>query len=147
MNNLLLRTILAGLVGTAVMTAFMMIGAAVGMPEMNPPQMLATTMGTSVAIGWVMHFMIGVVFALLYTYVFQGWLTGIGSVLGRGAAFGVIAFVLAQIGMMVMGALFPAMPAMSGNMVMMMVASLLGHVVFGIAVAYVVHGSTVAVAD
>lgn len=135
-----MRTILAGIIATVAMTLMMMLAALLGMPKMDPPQMLATTMGTPVIVGWVMHFMIGIIFAFLYTYLFRDLLKGIASVLVKGIAFGVIAFVLAQIAMFVMGAIFPSMPEPQGNMAMMIMGSLIGHILFGIVVAYIAPG-------
>ncbi|MGJ8591729.1 MAG: DUF6789 family protein [Aquaticitalea sp.] len=135
MNNTFLRSIVAGIVATIAMTAMMMIAAQLGMPKMEPPKMLATTMGVSVVIGWVMHFMIGVIFALLYAFIINGWLTKIASNLLKGVVFGIIAFVIAQISMGLMGLMFPSMPEPSGNMVLIIVGSLMGHILFGIVVA------------
>jgi len=139
MNNLFLKTVVAGIIATLVMTLMMMLSAQMGMPKMEPPKMLATTMGTSVALGWVMHFMIGIIFALMYTYLIRDWLRKISAVWAKGAVFGIIAFVIAQIGMFIMMQMFPAMPEMSGSMALMMIGSIVGHVVFGIVTALVVH--------
>ncbi len=135
MNNKFLRSIVAGIVATIAMTVMMMIAAQLGMPKMEPPKILATTMGVSVAIGWIMHFMIGIIFALMYSYIIKDWLTKISSNLGKGAVFGIIAFVIAQISMGVMGLMLSSMPKPSGNMVLIIVGSLMGHILFGIVVA------------
>lgn len=139
MNNQFIKAVVAGFIATVAMTLMMMLAALMGMPKMDPPQMLATTMNTSVVLGWVMHFMIGIVFALMYTYFFQSLLANISSVLVKGLLFGLIAFVIAQIGMLVMGAMFPSMPEPQGSRAMMIVGSLLGHLLFGIVVTYAVH--------
>jgi len=41
--------------------------------------------------------------------------------------FGILAFVIAQVGMMVMGMMFPEMPESTGNMVMIVMGSVIGH--------------------
>lgn len=139
MDNKFLKSILAGIVATIAMTVIMMIAAKLGMPKIEPPKMLATTMETSVALGWIMHFMIGIVFALIYAYLISGWLTKINSILLKGVVFGILAFVIAQVGMMVMGMMFPAMPEPTGNMVMIIMGSVIGHILFGIVAVWFIH--------
>lgn len=131
------KSILAGIIGTAIMTAVMMIASMIGMPKMSPPTMLAGMLGTPVAVGWIMHFVIGIVLAFSYTYIFSK--IKIANVWVRGAVFGVIAFILAQIGMGVMGMMMP-MPEMEGSMVLTAIGSFVGHIVFGMAVVKVVSG-------
>ncbi len=135
MKNKFLRSIVAGIVATIAMTAMMMIAAQLGMPKMEPPKILATTMGTSVVVGWIMHFMIGIIFALMYAYIIKDWLTKISSNLLKGVVFGIIAFVIAQISMGLMGLMLPSMPEPSGNMVLIIIGSLMGHILYGIVVA------------
>ncbi|MEX0812027.1 MAG: DUF6789 family protein [Chitinophagales bacterium] len=135
MNNKLTSSIVGGIVGTIVMTVIMFLAAKMGMPKMNPPVMLATTMGFSVAMGWIMHFIIGIIFALAYGYLFLPKVQKIKSKVAKGAIYGVIIFVFAQIMMQVMGAMFSSMPAPQGNMMLMIVGSIVGHVIFAIVVA------------
>ncbi|WP_179333938.1 DUF6789 family protein [Winogradskyella costae] len=139
MNNKFLRSVVAGIVATIAMSAMMMIAAQLGMPKMEPPKMLATTMGASVAIGWIMHFMIGIIFALIYSFIIKDWLTKITSSLGKGVVFGIIAFVMAQISMGLMMQIFPTMPTPSGNMIVILMGGLIGHILFGIVVAAIVN--------
>lgn len=138
MNNKFLRTVLAGIAATIAMTLMMMLAAQMGMPKMEPPKMLAMTMGTDVIVGWVMHFMMGIIFALIYAYVVSGMLANIGSVLLKGVVFGIIAFVMAAVGMMIMMKVFPDMSLPEGSMVMIIMGALFGHILFGIIVAAIV---------
>lgn len=133
MNTKIQKSILAGIIGTAVMTAVMMVAPMMGMPKMSPPEMLAGMLGLPVFAGWLMHFMIGILFAFAYTYlcIFK-W--KISNVWLKGAVFGIIAFVFAQIMMAIMGAIMP-MPKMEGSMMLTMIGSLMGHILFGMAVS------------
>ncbi len=142
MNNSFLKSVIAGIAATIAMTALMMVSAMMGMPKMEPPKMLAETMEVPIAVGWVMHFMIGIIFALLYVYVIRGWLTKISSPAVKGIVFGIIAFIIAQIGMAAMGAIFPNMPTPEGSMVLLAIGSLVGHIVFGIVVALMAKETT-----
>jgi uncharacterized membrane protein YagU involved in acid resistance len=143
MKTKIQKSILAGIIGTAVMTAVMMVAPMMGMPKMSPPNMLASTMGMPIAVGWIMHFVIGIIFATIYTFLLSCLLPGKPLVL-KGILFGIIAFIFAQIMMALMGAMLP-MPKMEGSMMMNMMGSLVGHIIFGIAVVLTV-GNTVCTA-
>lgn len=133
MNTRIQKTILAGVIGTAIMTLVMMIAPMMAIPKMSPPKMLSGMLGMPVFVGWVMHFMIGIIFAFVYTYlcVFKH---KISNVWLKGAIFGIIAFVFAQIMMGIMGMMMP-MPEMEGSMFLTAIGSLMGHIIFGMAVA------------
>jgi uncharacterized membrane protein YagU involved in acid resistance len=127
------KTILAGIIGTVIMTLVIMVAPMMGMPKMSPPDMLAGMLGMPTFVGWIMHFMIGITFAFAYTYIcIFKW--KIKNVYLKGAVFGAIIFVFAQVAMAIMGAMFP-MPAPEGSMMLMMIGSLMGHIIFGMAVS------------
>jgi uncharacterized membrane protein YagU involved in acid resistance len=129
----MVRAIGAGIVGTAVMTAVgLWVAPMMGMPPMNPATMLAGTMGGSLVLGWMGHFMIGIVLAVIYAAVAAARLPGHPA--ARGALFSLAPFLVAQVMVMPM----MGMPLFSGSMVMAM-GSLVGHLVYG-AVVGVVYG-------
>lgn len=99
--------------------------------------MLAGMMNVSILVGWIMHFMIGIIFALAYTYLFAPKVN-INNNIVKGAVFGFSVFIFAQITMAIMGAIFP-MPAMEGSMILTMIGSIIGHVIFGIGVSKTVN--------
>ena len=118
------RAALAGLIGAAVMTVVgLYVAPMMGIPEMNPADMLADQMGGSAVLGWIAHFMIGVIFAEVYAVV-AGSLPG--PVVVRGALFGLAPWLLAQVAVMPM----MGMGFFSGDMTMAM-GSLIGHIVYG----------------
>jgi len=133
MNTKIQKSILAGIIGTAIMTVIMMVAPMMGMPKMSPPEMLAGILGMPVFVGWIMHFMIGIMFAFAYTYlcIFKH---KISNVWLKGAVFGIIAFIFAQIMMAIMGMMMP-MPTTEGSMLLTMIGSLMGHIIFGMAVS------------
>jgi hypothetical protein len=58
------EAIIAGLVATLVMAAVSLwVAPMMGIPAMNPAQMLAGAMGGSMALGWIGHLMIDVIVA------------------------------------------------------------------------------------
>ena len=134
MTTKIKQALIGGINGTAVMTVVMMIAPMMGMPKMSPPEMLSMMMGFPIVVGWMMHFMIGVIFAMAYAFFFINVLKKVNNNILKGAIFGMAAFVFAQIMMAIMGMMFP-MPPMEGSMMLMMVGSIMGHVIFGITVA------------
>ena len=118
------RAVFAGVGGTIAMTAFgVWVAPLMGVPPMNPANMLAGAMGGNMALGWIGHFAIGIVLALIYA-VLAPRIPGSPTV--GGALYGVAPWLLAQVAVMpMMGMpLFSGSAAMSGG-------SLLGHLVYG----------------
>ena len=118
------RAVAGGLVGTLVMTAIgLWVAPMMGIPRMNPADMLAGAMGGSTLLGWGGHLMIGTILALIYAVVAPR-LPGPPPV--RGALYGLAPWILAMLvvtpmmGMPVFGG--AAAPAMG---------SLIGHLVYG----------------
>lgn len=124
--------ILAGLAGTVVMTVVMMIAPMMGMPKMDIAGMLAGFMNMPIIVGWMAHFMIGIILAFGYAVLFAGrgsmqpWL--------KGALYGLIPWLMAQLIVMPM----MGMPVFSGS-VMMAMGSLIGHLIYGAVVGAVYH--------
>lgn len=126
------RAIAAGLIGTASMTALLLVEPSVGLPAIAIGQILSTALGLASAyltigpaVGWSIHFLVGVAFALVYAGVFDQRLPG--GALARGAIYGVLVFVLAQL---------VFMPLVGGGVFsrgdpQMIAGSLLGHLVYG----------------
>ena len=57
-----IKGMVAGFVATVVLSALMLMKAMMGvMPELNPIKTIADMLGAPPAVGWVMHFMIGIV--------------------------------------------------------------------------------------
>lgn len=133
MNIDVKRAVFAGIVGTAVMTLIgLWVAPMMGMPRMNPAEMLAGAMGGSAALGWAGHFMIGIVLAGIYAIVAPA-LSGPPAF--RGALYGIAPFLLAQIMVMPM----MGMPVFSGSASIAM-GSLVGHLIYG-AVVGALYGS------
>ncbi|CAN5649408.1 hypothetical protein BH11BAC3_BH11BAC3_37550 [soil metagenome] len=131
------KSLLCGIIGTIIMSLVMFIAPMMGMPKMSPPDMLAGMLGVPSIVGWVMHFMIGIIFALAYTYLFAPKVK-IGNLFVKGAVFGFVVFIFAQIMLAIMGAMFP-MPEMEGSMILVMIGSIIGHIIYGIAVSKTVN--------
>jgi len=129
--NAISKTITGGIVATIAMTVLMTAAPMMGLPKMNAAAMLGSMLGGSLILGWMMHFGIGIFFALAYFFFVNARLT-ITSNLLRGSLYGFFVFVFAQIMMAGMGlaGLLTAAPA--GSMALMIAGSLMGHLIYGI---------------
>lgn len=128
--------IVAGVVATAVMTALMAAAPSMGLPRMDVIAMLGTMVSededNARRIGALLHFMMGIIFALIYVWL---WGNVIGDATwGWGLLFGLVHGVIAALVMPLMMRMHPRPPQMEGGP-MMMVGLLAGHMVFGIVVA------------
>jgi uncharacterized membrane protein YagU involved in acid resistance len=124
--------LIAGLIATAVMTAFTYMAPLMGF-EMDIPKMLAGTMGAPIIMGWIAHFMVGEILAINFAAIFLRK-TNKTSDFKSGALFGLIPWFVAQA--MVM----PIMSVLSGGSystglfsgsIMIAMASLVGHLIYG----------------
>ena len=133
MNSKISKSILAGVIGTALMSLVTFIAPMMGIPKMSPPDMLAGMMGMPIIVGWVMHFMIGIIFAFAYTYLFAPKVK-ISNLFLKGAVFGFVVFIFAQIMLAIIGAMLP-MSKIEGSIMLIMMGSIIGHVIYGMAVS------------
>lgn len=132
MNIRIGTAVVAGLVATLVMTAVgLWVAPIMGMPAMNPANMLAEQMGGNMVLGWGGHLMIGVILAIGFALI-GGALPGPPAV--KGALYGIAPWLLAQLVVMPM----MGMPVFSGD-AMMATGSLIGHLVYG-AVVGAIYG-------
>jgi uncharacterized membrane protein YagU involved in acid resistance len=119
------RAIAGGVLGTLAMTLVGLYAAPMmGMPPMNPADMLAGAMGGSALLGWAGHLMIGIVLAVIYAVVAAGRLAGPPFV--KGAVFSLAPWLMAQLVVMPM----MGMGLFSSSATMAM-GSLVGHLVYG----------------
>lgn len=135
------KGILGGIVATAVMSALMLMKGAMGvMPQLDVIQMMSMMMGVSTAMAWVVHFMIGAIWGLLFALAYNV-IPG-RSALAKGMLFGAGAWLVMMVMVMPMaGAGFFGMKM--GLMAPMM--TLVLHLVFG-AVMGLVYGNPANVA-
>jgi uncharacterized membrane protein YagU involved in acid resistance len=126
------RAVVAGAIATASMTTLLLIEPSVGLPEIAIGQLLSTSLSVTTAhltigpaVGWLIHFLVGIAWAVLYAGFLLGRLPG--RPVARGLAYGVLVFVLAQTVLLpiVSGGFF------SGGDPSMLTGSLLGHLVYG----------------
>ena len=116
------KGIVAGLAATVVLSMIMVAKGMLGlMPELNVIAMLSSMMNTVAAVGWLIHFMIGMLAWGVGFAIFFNVLPG-NSNLAKGISFGVMAWILMMVVIMPtagaglfgvnMGMLAPAMTLM-----------------------------------
>jgi riboflavin transporter FmnP len=142
----IIGAIAAGLVGTVVISMLMAMGPRMGMPKMAIWEMLGTMFSKegNVGLGWVMHFMAGVAFAIIYAAL---WTAGVGSAtLVSGVVFGAVHFLIVGLMMGGMPMLHAGIKAgttqapgvlMLNSGLMGFMGGLIGHVLYGLVVALV----------
>ena len=134
--NKLLKGVIAGLVATIVLSVLMIMKGKMGlMPDVNVIAMLASKMGGNTVMGWLAHFMIGVIgYGLVYVYIFSK--LPVKSVIVRGILLGTAGWVAMMIAIMpMMGAGLFGLNLASG--IMVPVATLMLHIIFGGVLSYV----------
>ena len=65
--------VIAGIGGTAVLSLMMAMGPRLGLPPVDIVGMLGSMCGkeSNRVLGWIMHMMMGVVFALIYAFLWS----------------------------------------------------------------------------
>jgi hypothetical protein len=103
--------LIAGGLATAVMTATMLVGAAVGMTRMDMPLMLGSMFrreaGSARALGWMLHFMNGLVFGLVYALVWWAIDPALDDAWWIGLLFGGVHGAVALMAMPMMSSMHP----------------------------------------
>jgi Family of unknown function (DUF6789) len=142
----ILGAVIAGLVGTVVFSMLLWMAPKMGMPKMDIVGMLSTMFGReNRLLGWMMHLMMGVIFALIYAFLWSKGILG-PSWLG-GLAFGavhwlIVGMIMGMIPMLHIGirrgeVKAPGLWMTNNGGMLAFVGGLIGHVVFGIVVALV----------
>ena len=133
---MLVKGMIAGFVGTAVMSVMMLMKSMLGfVPDLDPIGMLAGMFGDTRALGWILHFVIGTVawgggYALIYKFL------PTSSPVIKGIIFGLLAW---------MAMMLVVMP-MAGNGffgleigIIAPIMTMMLHVIFGVVMG-VVYG-------
>ncbi len=131
------KAVFSGIIATIIMTLFTYMGQLMNI-KMNIPKMLSSMFGGNLMMGWLMHFMIGVFLAISYGAIFYTKLK-IDSLWLRGAAFGILPWLMAQIIVMPMMSMMNGMPYSSGlfsGSFMLATGSFVGHLIFGAVVGF-----------
>lgn len=126
-----LKAVIGGIVATGAMTLIMLNANVFGLPKADPAAMMAGLTHTNMGAGWLMHFGIGILFAILYAGFFNGALA-FRNDLFRGLMYGIVVFIIAQFAMGIMAAtnIIRDTPG-NAPLWMMMLSSFISHLVYG----------------
>lgn len=143
----ILNAVIAGLVSTVVFTVILTMAPKMGMPKMDIVSLLGSMFSakTNLVLGWMMHLMMGVIFALIYAFL---WSSGIGAATWTsGLVFGavhwlIVGVIMVMIPMMHVGiksgtVQAPGMWMTNNGGAMAFMGGLVGHMIFGAVVALV----------
>jgi len=129
----LINGAIAGVIATIVLSLMMLIKGKMGvMPELDIISMLAGMMGGALLLGWVMHFMIGVGYGVVFHLTYDKLPTN--SLIIKGVILGVVGWLVMMLMLMPMvGAGLFGMKM--GVMAPMM--TLVLHAIFGAVLGFV----------
>ena len=142
----LLSAVISGILGTLAISMVMAVAPKMGMPKMDIVDMLSTMFGKpNRVLGWMMHLMMGVVFALVYVFLWSigigsaGWLSGL--IFGAGHWM-IVGLMMGLIPIMHVGIKngdveAPGLWMTKQGGMLSFVGGLMGHMVFGLVVALV----------
>lgn len=141
-----LGAIVAGLIGTAMISMVMAMAPKMGMPKMDIVGMLGSMFGPpNRTLGWAIHFMMGAIFALIYALL---WSIGIGqpnwstALVFGGVHWQAAGLVMGRIPMVHVGiqcgeVQAPGLWMINNGGMMGFGGGLIGHVIFGLVVVLV----------
>jgi len=141
-----LSAVISGILGTFAISMVMAVGPKMGMPKMDIVGLLSTMFGKpNRVLGWMMHLMMGVVFALIYAFL---WSQGIGSPAWlSGLIFGAAHWLVVGLMMGVIPIMHegikngdveaPGLWMTNQGGMLAFIGGLMGHMVFGLVVALV----------
>ncbi len=141
----ILSAIIAGVVASLVFSMILWMAPKMGMPKMDIVSLLGSMFGTKVnlVLGWIMHLMMGVIFALLYAFL---WSRGIGAATWLGGLiFGAVQWLIVgmimgmipmlHVGIKSGGVKAPGLWMTNNGGLMAFMGGLVGHMIFGAVLA------------
>ena len=143
----ILNAVIAGVVASIVFSFILAMAPKMGIPKMDIVDLLGSMFSarTNQALGWTMHLMMGIVFALIYALLWSSGIsaaTWVGGLIFGAVQWLVVGMVMGMMPMMHVGIKSGAVKAPGlwmtnegGRMAFM--GGLIGHMIFGIVIALV----------
>ncbi|MDL1943637.1 hypothetical protein FBQ99_14985 [Chloroflexi bacterium CFX2] len=142
----ILGAVVAGVVASLVFSMVLAMAPKMGMPKMDIVSLLGSMFGKpNQALGWMMHLMMGVVFALIYAFLWSAGVsaaTWVGGLIFGAVQWLAVGMVMGMIPMMHVGIKSGAVQAPGLWMtnhggLMAFMGGLVGHMIFGVVIALV----------
>jgi hypothetical protein len=141
----ILNAIVAGIVATVVFSAVLLMAPKMGMPKMDIVSLLGSMFSarSNQALGWMMHLMMGIVFALLYAFLWSAGISGatwLGGLIFGAVQWLVVGMVMGMIPMLHVGIKSgvikaPGLWMTNTGGLMAFMGGLAGHMIFGTVLA------------
>jgi len=141
----ILSAVIAGAVASLVFSIVLAMAPRMGMPRMDIVSLLGSMFSakSNQALGWMMHLMMGIVFALVYAFLWSSGISGatwVGGLIFGAVQWLVVGMVMGMMPMMHVGIKSGAVKApglwMTNNGgLMAFMGGLVGHMVFGTVIA------------
>lgn len=141
----ILSAVIAGVVASLVFSIVLTVAPRMGMPRMDIVSLLGSMFNAkpNQTIGWMLHLMMGIVFALIYASL---WSLGInGATWVSGLIFGAVQWLVVGMAMGMMPTMHvgiksgavkaPGLWMTNNGGIMAFMGGLLGHMIFGTAIA------------
>lgn len=136
------KVIGAGLVATAAMTAFMLIAPLIGLPKMNMGELLGALFWDSKVLGWIAHVVMGIIFAFIYSSIFNQWIPAINYTM-RGTLYGIVIYIMSQIVLTTINLLGEYSYAMKEDMALAGFGFMIAGMVYGATLGTLVKGEKI----
>lgn len=141
----ILSAVIAGVAASLVFSIVLAMAPRMGMPRMDIVSLLGSMFSakSNQALGWMMHLMMGIVFALIYAFLWSSGISGatwVGGLIFGAAQWLVVGMVMGMMPMMHVGIKSGAVKApglwmTSNGGFMAFMGGLVGHMVFGTVIA------------
>ena len=141
----ILNAVIAGVVASLVFSIVLAMAPKMGMPKMDIVSLLGSMFSarSNQVLGWMMHLMMGAVFALIYAFLWSlgiGAATWVGGLVFGAAHWLLVGIIMGMIPIMHVGIKSGAVKApglwMTNNGgLMAFMGGLVGHMIFGAVVA------------
>lgn len=143
----ILNAVIAGLTASLVFSMVLAMAPKMGMPKMDIVSLLGSMFSARSiqALGWMMHLMMGVIFALLYAFLWSSGIsaaTWVGGLILSAGQWLLVGMVMGMIPLMHVGikrgtVQAPGVWMTNNGGLMAFMGGLLGHMIFGIVIALV----------
>ncbi len=141
----ILSAVIAGVVASLVFSMILAMAPKMGMPKMDIVSLLGSMFSTksNLALGWMMHLMMGIVFALIYAFLWSSGISGatwLGGLILGAAQWLIVGMVMGMIPMMHVGiksgaVKSPGLWMTNNGGLMAFMGGLVGHMIFGVSIA------------
>jgi hypothetical protein len=141
----ILSAVIAGVVASLVFSIVLAMAPRLGMPRMDIVSLLGSMFSakSNQALGWMMHLIMGVVFALLYAFLWSSGISGatwVGGLIFGAVQWLVVGMVMGMMPMMHVGiksgsVKAPGLWMTNNGGLMAFMGGLVGHMVFGTVIA------------